>query len=203
MGKSRGISEILGINLLIRFLKFCVFKKRGIIRDKKNSKYPDTTTQRPIVDSLCVYEFEYVKVSSGETHSITLQRRKIDEEIRINRLFEENMGLDNGQPYNTFFTTKELKIALNSKKNLASGANTIHYEMLKQLPERNKFILLKLINKSWETGELPTTWKESTITPLLKPNKYPQEPTSYQPISLTSAICKTMETMVNNRLLKK
>ena len=54
-----------------------------------------------------------------------------------------------------------------------------------------------------ETGELPTTWKESTITPLLKPNKDPQEPTSYRPISLTSGICKTMETMVNNRLLKK
>ena len=53
------------------------------------------------------------------------------------------------------------------------------------------------------TGELPITWKESTITPLLKPNEDPQEPTSYRPISLTSAICKTMETMVNNRLLKK
>ena len=49
-------------------------------------------------------------------------------------------------------------------------------------------------------GELPSAWKESTITPLLKPNKDPQEPKSYRPISLTSAICKTMETMVNNRL---
>ena len=64
-------------------------------------------------------------------------------------------------------------------------------------------IRLILINKSWVTGELPITWKESTITPLLKPNEDPQEPTSYRPISLTSAICKTMETMVNNRLLKK
>ena len=64
-------------------------------------------------------------------------------------------------------------------------------------------MLLKLINKSQETGELPTTWKESTIIPLLKPNKDAQEPKSYRPISFTSAICKTMETMVNNRLLKK
>ena len=146
---------------------------------------------------------QYVKVSSDETHSVAFQRRKIDEETRINYLFEENIGLDNDQPYNAFFTIKELKIALNSKKNSAPGADTIHYEMLKQLPEKNKFTLLKLINKSWEKGELPITWKESTITPLLKPNKDPQEPTSYRPISLTSAICKTMETMVNNRLLKK
>ena len=60
---------------------------------------------------------QYVKVSSDETHSVAFQRRKIDEETRINRLFEENMGLDNDQPYNAFFTIKELKIALNSKKN--------------------------------------------------------------------------------------
>ena len=109
------------------------------------------------------------------------------------------MELDNDQPYNAYFTIKELKIALNSKKNSAPGADTIHYEMLKQLPERNKYTLLKLINKSWEKGELPIAWKESTITPLLKPNKDPQEPKSYRPISLTSPICKTMETMVNNR----
>ena len=91
---------------------------------------------------------QYVKVSSDETHSVAFQRRKIDEETRINRSFEENMGLDNDQPYNAFFTIKELKIALNSKKNSAPGADTIHYEMLKQLPEKNKFTLLKLINKS-------------------------------------------------------
>ena len=146
---------------------------------------------------------QYVKVSSDETHCIEFQRKKIDEDLRINRLFEDNMELDNDQPYNAYFTIKELKIALNSKKNSAPGADTIHYEMLKQLPERNKYTLLKLINKSWEKGELPIAWKESTITPLLKPNKDPQEPKSYRPISLTSAICKTMETMVNNRLTKK
>ena len=62
------------------------------------------------------------------------------------------MELDNDQPYNAHFTIKELKIALNSKKNSAPGADTIHYKMLKQLPERNKYTLLKLINKSWERG---------------------------------------------------
>ena len=95
---------------------------------------------------------QYVKVSSNETHCIEFQRTKIDEEVCINRLFEENMELDNDQPYNAHFTIKELKIALNSKKTSAPGADTIHYEMLKQLPERNKYTLLKLINKSWERG---------------------------------------------------
>ena len=71
------------------------------------------------------------------------------------------MGLDNDQPYNAFFTIKELKIVLNSKKSSAPGADTIHYEMLKQLPEKNKFTLLKLINKSWEKGELAGHFKKA------------------------------------------
>ena len=58
------------------------------------------------------------------------------------------------------------------------------------------------MNKSWDEGRLPEQWKEATIIPLLKPNKDPNNPQSYRPISLTSAICKTMETMVNNRAKK-
>ena len=58
------------------------------------------------------------------------------------------------------------------------------------------------MNKSWGEGKLSEKWKEATIIPLLKPNKDPNDPQSYRPISLTSATCKTMETMVNNRAKK-
>ena len=58
------------------------------------------------------------------------------------------------------------------------------------------------MNKSWDEGKLPEQWKEATIIPLLKPNKDLNDPQSYRPISLTLAICKTMETMVNNRAKK-
>ena len=110
--------------------------------------------------------------------------------------------LDNDKAHNSNFSMKELKTALNSKKNSAPGADTIHYEMIKQLPEKEKFTILKLMNRSWDEGKLPEQWKEATIIPLLKPNKDPNNPQSYRPISLTSAICKTMETMVNNRAKK-
>lgn len=107
---------------------------------------------------------------------------------------------DEHRAYNTNFTMRELKTALSKKKSTAPGGNTVHYDMLKQLNDNGKFHLLRLINKSWNDGELPTQWKESTIIPLLKPKKDPHEPQSYRPISLTSAICKTMETMVATRL---
>ena len=122
---------------------------------------------------------EYVKISSNQSYSREFIDLKTEHEPQI-----------------------ELKTALNSKKNTAPGADTIHYEMIKQLPEKEKFTVLKIMNKSWDEGKLPDQWKEATIIPLLKPNKDSNDPKSYRPISLTSAICKTMETMVNNRAKK-
>ena len=49
------------------------------------------------------------KVSSDKTHCGEFQRRKIDQEIYINRVFVEKAGLDNDQSYNTLFSIKELK----------------------------------------------------------------------------------------------
>ena len=72
--------------------------------------------------------------------------------------------------------------------------------MLKQLPHETKIELLKLINVSWERGEVPPAWKLATIIPIKKPLKDKLDPQSYRPISLTSCICKTMETMIANRL---
>ena len=73
--------------------------------------------------------------------------------------------------------------------------------MLKQLPDNAEEFLLKIINKIWETGILPRSWKISLIVPVLKPKKDPSDPTSYRPIALTSCVCKLMEKMINTRLV--
>ena len=110
--------------------------------------------------------------------------------------------LDNDKAHNFNFSMRELKTALNTKKNSAPGTDAIHYEIIKQLPEKEKFTILQLMNKSCDEGKRPEQWKKATIIPLQKPNKDPNDPQSYRPISLTSAICKTMETMVNNKAKK-
>ena len=53
----------------------------------------------------------------------------------------------------------ELNHALSSKHNSAPGADTVSYEMLKQLPDTSKKYLIKLINISWERGEIPQNGK--------------------------------------------
>lgn len=47
----------------------------------------------------------------------------------------------------------------------------------------------------------PTLWRHSHIIPIPKPGKNHSEPTNYRPIALTSTVCKTMERMINHRLL--
>ena len=72
--------------------------------------------------------------------------------------------------------------------------------MLKQLPPSSKAELLNLINLSWVVGELPSDWKVATTIPIKKPHKDKTNPSSYRPISLTSAFCKIMETKIAFRL---
>jgi Reverse transcriptase (RNA-dependent DNA polymerase) len=50
-------------------------------------------------------------------------------------------------------------------------------------------------------GKFPNSWRQSTIIPLVKPNKEKFDPGSYRPISLTSSLCKVMERMINARLV--
>ena len=59
--------------------------------------------------------------------------------------------------------------------------------------------LTKLFNKSLSTGEVPSEWKLSNITPVFKGKGDPCCIANYRPISLLSLPSKVLE---NNRRLK-
>ena len=139
-------------------------------------------------------------VSSDQNLDPAFRAHKEQQDLVIEQEVKERADAGQHQPYNAEFSYRELITALSKKKSTAPGADSVHYDMLRNLPDTAKFQLLKLINKSWNEGSLPSQWKESTIVPILKPGKDPHEPASYRPISLTSAICKITETMVATRL---
>ena len=57
-----------------------------------------------------------------------------------------------------------------------------------------------IFSKSFSEGELPQDWKDAIITPLHK--KGEKEFTSnYRPISLTSIVCKIMESIIKDDIL--
>ena len=73
--------------------------------------------------------------------------------------------------------------------------------MLKHLPPKSLKTLLAIFNDIWETGKFPESWELATIIPIPKPGKDHAEPTNHRPIALTSCICKTLERMINTRLV--
>ena len=85
--------------------------------------------------------------------------------------------------------------------NTAVGPDEIHYEFLKQLPSCSLDFLLWAFNEVWVSGKFPTSWKQATIIPILKPGKDNTDPSNYHPIALTSCLCKTLERMINTRLI--
>ena len=85
--------------------------------------------------------------------------------------------------------------------NTAVRPDEIHYEFLKQLPSCSLDFLLQAFNEVWVSGKFPTSWKQATIIPIPKPGKDSTDPSNYRPIALTSCLCKTLERMINTRLI--
>ncbi|GFV93036.1 putative RNA-directed DNA polymerase from transposon X-element [Trichonephila clavipes] len=95
----------------------------------------------------------------------------------------------------------ELKRALSSAHNTSPGPDGISYVLLRHLSEDSLVSLLYLFNRIWREQVYPTQWQEAIVIPILKPGKDPKNPLSYRPIALTSCLCKTLERMVNARLV--
>ena len=102
--------------------------------------------------------------------------------------------------YNDKFSLIELENNEKKCRNTAPGPDGVHYQMLKNLHPRMKGHLLSIYNKCWTEGSFPLRWSEAIILAFPKPNKPPDQPSSYRPIALASCICKLLEKMVNARL---
>ncbi|KAH7987848.1 hypothetical protein HPB52_024849 [Rhipicephalus sanguineus] len=99
------------------------------------------------------------------------------------------------------FQFHELTASLDrSKRRSTPGADGITFQMLRNLADSEKAQLLNYFKDVWNSGQLPATWLTAIIVPMLKARKPGSAPSSYRPVSLTSAACKVMETMVLARL---
>ena len=72
--------------------------------------------------------------------------------------------------------------------------------MLKHLPSKSLQALLDIFNDIWETGKFQKVGNYLVI-PVPKPGKDHTEPTNYRPRAPTSFLSKTLERMINTRLI--
>jgi hypothetical protein len=144
----------------------------------------------------------FAQASSNQNYSPTFQQHKTEFEINnVVEFTDSSNKSEQNTALNYDFSLQELKSAIKqSKKSTQPGADTITYEMLKELPSQCLSVLLKLYNNVWQSGTLPKDWKHALVIPLHKPDKDLSSPSSYRPIILTSCICKIMERVVTNRM---
>ena len=99
-----------------------------------------------------------------------------------------NSHTDLDQP----FTIQELNIALNSCNPASSpGLDQINNQMLKNIPQNFRSLILTILNEILATNNLPQEWKEFLV--VLIPTK---EKKKFRPITLASCVLKLIEKLI-------
>jgi hypothetical protein len=94
--------------------------------------------------------------------------------------------------------SKKLK-ELNGDK--TPGLDSVHPIVLKQCALSLAFPLSLLFKKSFSSSQLPSSWKRANITALFKKGSR-LDVSNYRPVSLTSIVCKIMESIIKEHLMK-
>ena len=84
--------------------------------------------------------------------------------------------------------------------NKSCGPDGVHPRMLKELSDFISAPLASLLNKTLKHHAIPEDWKKAFVSPIFKKGAR-NKAANYRPISLTSIVCKIMESLVKESIL--
>ena len=108
-----------------------------------------------------------------------------------------------GETLEAFQVTKDDVIKKLIKLNpcKSPGPDSIHPRVMKETAEAVSHPLTIIFNKSLQEGKVPDDWKIAHVTAIFKKGKH-TSPGNYRPVSLTSIICKLLESIIRDRLME-
>ncbi len=99
------------------------------------------------------------------------------------------------------FTEEEVEKRLKDLNiNKSPGPDNMNPYFLRELASELKKPLTALFNKSLSNGALPEVWKHGNITAIFKKGDR-KDPGNYRPVSLTSIVCKLMESLIRDHII--
>ena len=89
----------------------------------------------------------------------------------------------------------------NQKTDISPGVDDINPRILKENSEELSDVLCKLYNLSVNKGALPDDWKASIVIALHKKGSK-SNINNYRLVSLTSVVCKVLETILVDKIME-
>lgn len=100
------------------------------------------------------------------------------------------------------FDENDVKSEINSiNKNKSSGPDDIDIKMLHELLDNMLIPITRILQKSFNSGTLPKDWLDAIVTPVFKKGSH-NKAENYRPISLTSIVCKVLESILKKKIVK-
>lgn len=87
------------------------------------------------------------------------------------------------------------------RPNKAPGDDKILTNVMKELANEAAVPLMRIFQSSLDSAEVPDDWRNANVTPLFKKGKK-SLPSNYRPVSLTSIICKTLESLMKSAIVQ-
>ena len=101
------------------------------------------------------------------------------------------------------FTCEDIiKVVHNMNNTMSHGPDNFSCFLVKKLISSIASPLSLLFQCSMHEGKLPEIWKIACITPIYKGKGSKHDVANFRPISLTSVICKIMESIIKDRIMQ-
>ena len=125
------------------------------------------------------------------------------EKILVRYLYQKQSSRDQREKgLGQLVVTPEVVVSKinNMKENKSPGVDGISPKILKETVEQISTPLAHVFNMSLKEGIVPFEWKEANIIPLFKKGSR-NKSVNYRPVSLTSVICKLLETIIRDHMM--